>query len=459
MQSELPILRRSTVDAHLASRGGPTDPSHDARLRRGILATDVSRAMAAAMVALFCLLIYGVPVSQAVLEKAKGDDSVLPELFRHFPTKESLRQFEDDVDQASYAKDFTQPRMQEILTRYGRVGNKRAVVGLEGWLYYRPGIAFVGGPGFLDADTLASREKAALDSGDSAIHPDPRPAIFAFHDALAKRGIPLVVFPVPDKAMLEAMHLHGRRDGTSPAPPERGRGSKDADALPVARNIDWSQFLSEMQAHGVVIFDPTPAVIQREEEARFLVQDTHWTPEWMEEVAGSLAAFVTRAATLSPLSSAPVLGSVAQKVSTLGDVAVMLKLPENQTIFTPQEVTIHAVRDGAGEPWQADPKGDVLLLGDSFTNVFSMEPMGWGTAAGLGAQLSRSLGRGVDVIAQNDSGAFATREALARALGAGEDRLAGKKVVIWEFASRELSVGDWKPVDWTVADAARAAPR
>src|SRR5579863_6370687 len=125
MQSELPILPSPTVDAHAGSRGGPTDPSHDVRLRRGVLATDVSRTIAAAMVALFCVLIYGVPLSQAVLEKAKGDDSVLPELFKHFPTKESLRQFEDDVDQASYAKEFTQPRMQELLTRWGRVGNKR----------------------------------------------------------------------------------------------------------------------------------------------------------------------------------------------------------------------------------------------------------------------------------------------------------------------------------------------
>jgi hypothetical protein len=81
---------------------------------------------------------------------------------------------------------------------------------------------------------------------------------------------------------------------------------------------------------------------------------------------------------------------VAQKVSTLGDVAVMLKLPESQTIFTPQETTIHAVHDEADEPWESDPKADVLLLGDSFTNVFSMEPMGWGTAAGLGPQLARS---------------------------------------------------------------------
>jgi hypothetical protein len=90
----------------------------------------------------------------------------------------------------------------------------------------------------------------------------------------------------------------------------------------------------------------------------------------------------------------------------------------------------------------------VLLFGDSFSNIFSLEGMGWGAAAGLGPQLSLALGRPMDVIAQNDSGAFATRQALARELSAGEDRLQGKRVVIWEFASRELSVGDWKPIDW-----------
>jgi hypothetical protein len=88
-----------------------------------------------------------------------------------------------------------------------------------------------------------------------------------------------------------------------------------------------------------------------------------------------------------------------------------------------------------------------LLLGDSFTNVFSLEGMGWGAAAGLAPQLALALARPLDVIAQNDSGAFVTRQALARELAAGNDRLAGKRVVIWEFAARELSAGDWKRIE------------
>jgi alginate O-acetyltransferase complex protein AlgJ len=92
-------------------------------------------------------------------------------------------------------------------------------------------------------------------------------------------------------------------------------------------------------------------------------------------------------------------------------------------------------------------------MGDSFTNVFSLDSMGWGTAAGFGPHLALALGRDIDVIAQNDSGAFATRQALAREIAGGEDRLAGKKVVVWEFASRELAVGDWKPIDWNALTA------
>jgi alginate O-acetyltransferase complex protein AlgJ len=103
-----------------------------------------------------------------------------------------------------------------------------------------------------------------------------------------------------------------------------------------------------------------------------------------------------------------------------------------------------------GQPWQPSETADVLLLGDSFTNIYTQEPMGWGAAAGLAPHLALALGRPVDVLARNDAGAYATRKLLAEALAAGEDRLAGKRVVIWELAARELAVGDFQPFDYTL---------
>jgi alginate O-acetyltransferase complex protein AlgJ len=48
---------------------------------------------------------------------------------------------------------------------------------------------------------------------------------------------------------------------------------------------------------------------------------------------------------------------------------------------------------------------------------------------------------------------------LAKDLARGRDRLAGKKLVIWQFAARELSFGDWKLIDLPeVGDAPKALP-
>jgi hypothetical protein len=417
-------------------RGGPTDPSHDEELRRGILRTRISRRLAWALVLVFLALIYSLPLAQAVMEKLRDEESMLGDLFSRMPTRESLKQYEEDLQNASYAKEAVQPRMQQLLTRFGRVGNQKAVVGQAGWLYYTPGVQYVGGPGFLDADLQATRVKGALDAGDAAIHPDPRPAVLELARALAGRGIRLVLFPVPDKATIQPLQLHGRR-----AP---GGGK-----LPAASNLDYPRFVAEMRQQGVLVFDPAPPALDPADPARFLVQDTHWTPGWMEAVAGQLARFVREQVALPP-APAPAWKVVPVQVSRVGDVVDMLKLPADQTLFSPVTVSVNQVQSADGQPWQPKETADVLLLGDSFTNVFSAPSMGWGEAAGLAPHLARALERDIDLIAQNDSGAFATRKLLSEALGAGEDRLAGKKVVIWELAARELAAGDWKPFRYQV---------
>lgn len=436
----MPDSRSLSLDTHVsARRGGPTDPSHDDRLRRGILDTDVSRATAWALSGAFLLAIYAVPLSQAVFEYLEEEPSSAIEVFKRSPTRENLRSFEKTLEDASYAKTYTQPRVQLWLSQFGRVGNPRAVIGHDGWLFYTPGITHLAGPNFLDRDTQRTRAAAAERTHDEgALQTDPLPAITAFHHMLAARGIRLVLFPVPDKAMLQPRQLHGR---------------VSAGPQPVARNAGWSAFVARLRDQGVLIFDAAPPQLSAADPARFLVQDSHWTPEWMEEVAAHLAQFVAREVKLPPAPAAPVLHAVAQPVERVGDLVDMLKLPEEQALFRPQAITVRQIQNAAGEPWEPDENADVLLMGDSFTNVFSLDRMEWGEAAGLAPQLSAALKRPLDVIAQNDSGAYATRQTLWRQLSHGADRLAGKRVVIWEFASRELSVGDWKMFDWSKQEA------
>src|SRR6187402_449811 len=225
MQSTLPAASATP------ERGGPTDPGHDEQLRRGIIATDITRPAAWLLTLLFLAAIYALPLAQAYLEKHEGEDSSLAELFKRAPTADNLRQVEKGIEDASYAKAWVQPRAQLWLTRFGRVGNKLALIGHHGWLYFTPGVQHVGGPGFLDREAQQSREKDALDAGQTVIHADPLLAILAFQRALAERGARLVLLPMPDKAALEPGPLHGR----------------SGPATPSAQNVDYERFLDELR--------------------------------------------------------------------------------------------------------------------------------------------------------------------------------------------------------------------
>ena len=107
-------------------------------------------------------------------------------------------------------------------------------------------------------------------------------------------------------------------------------------------------------------------------------------------------------------------------------------------------VTLQAVSTPEGWAWSPNADAEILLLGDSFANIYSLPTLGWGGSAGLAAQLSVELGRPVDTLTINDNGSYATRAALASAIRRGRDRLADKKVVVYQFACRELAFGDWR---------------
>ena len=406
-------------------------------LRRGHIYTRVSRPVAWAMVLGFTLLAFGVPVLQAVIEMRRGHRPQVLDLFSRAPTRPNLHAFESELERTAAVKGALQPDVQAVVTAPGGFGNTQAVVGRDGWLFYRPGVDYVMGRGFLDAGFWSQRRRAAVKVHADPPHADPRPAILQFHEACRRAGARLVLVPIPDKAMLQPAQLSRRLSHTSPIPP--------------ANNPSFPRFVNELRAAGVDVFDAAPAVIDRSEAPRFLVQDTHWTPQWMERVARDLAAHIETGVRGLAAPAGEVRVEHLQ-VSRLGDLVDMLRLPAGQKHFSPQAVRTSQVLDGQGRPWRPRKDAEVLLLGDSFTNIYSAEPMGWGESAGFAEQVSRFLRRPLDRISRNDAGAYATRQMLADELAKGRDRLAGKKVVVWQFAVRELTAGDWRPIDMKLSE-------
>jgi SGNH hydrolase-like domain, acetyltransferase AlgX len=265
--------------------GGLTQLTEDERLRRGLIHTEVRRSVAVLLTLVVAAAALVIPVTQGMLEKADGQDQLVLELFHRAPTRDNLEQFETDIEQNSFAKGWVQSRLQLFLTQWLRKGNKKTVVGKDGWLYYAPGITHVSGPGFLQASEIARRGRASH-SGDERIQADPRIAIDAFRRSLAARGIELLLLPVPDKSAVVPGPLQGRTQA----------------GAPVARNQDWQALVEWTKQSGAGLLDITPGAISDTHAPKFLVQDTHWSPTWLAEVAKDLAQLVKSRVQLSAVS-------------------------------------------------------------------------------------------------------------------------------------------------------------
>lgn len=335
----------------------------------------------------------------------------------------AIAALEDDLTERSAVGRAVRPWVQETLVAAG-AGTEQVVLGTNDWLFFRPAVDHITGPGFLQPGELAQRARSGP-SWRAPPAPDPRPAILDFRDQLATRGVELLLLPVPVKAAIQAGQL---------AP---GLGA-DPTAL---ANPSWRPFLDGLEAAGVAVLDPTPVLLEhrRSTGPAYLATDTHWTPEAMEAVARETAARIRALTGESSPGATPPAGADRQ-VTGRGDLAAMLDLPEGSQRFPPETVTVRPT-DRRG------PATEVLLLGDSFANIYASSTMGWGRDAGLAERLAAHLGAPVEALIRNDDGAFASRLELARELAAGRDLLAGKRVVVWELAARELSTGDWRSIE------------
>ncbi|MGD9497500.1 MAG: hypothetical protein AB7Y46_14460 [Armatimonadota bacterium] len=360
----------------------------------------------------FVLLTVLVPVTQLTFELARGGPIQALDVLRQPPTAEGLAQFERALEEQSVVARAVRERWHWLSLVALRAGNQKAVVGREGAIFYRPS---------LDAATAAGFMR------DPAAAGHPLPAIVAFRDCLRRQGVELVLLIAPGKESIYPDWL-SRRYPTQAGPPA---------------NEDMAEFLAELRRQGITAVYPAEALWRgRLGGLMYLRQDTHWTPEGMALAADEL---VRRLPDLGP----PVcrLAVRPMRVTHHGDLYQMLALhPSLPEPMPPETVTVQQVVDaGSGRLVEPDPASAVVLLGDSFTNIYSVAAMGWGDHAGLAEHLALRLGRPVDVIALNDGGVNTARINLARR----PDPLAGKRVVIWQFAARDLVVsnGQWQLIE------------
>jgi alginate O-acetyltransferase complex protein AlgJ len=336
----------------------------------------------------------------------------------------ALSRVESALDDDSLMARALRPPAQLLMTGWLGAGNERVYPGREQWLFYRPDVDYLTGRPFLDPVQLKRRVRDTA-AWDEPPQPDPRKAIVAFKDDLEARGITLIVMPTPHKAAIHPEKL-ARPSGERVAP----------------ENPSFRTFVEQLERDGVLVFNPDVLTSGSGRDDRYLATDTHWRPEAMEAVVERLAAFISERVKLGAVDD-PRYRIERVEASSIGDTARMLDLPEDAGLLASETVWLRRVLQPDGSLWRSSPAADVLVLGDSFSNIYSLESMGWGTSAGFVEQLSYALRRPIDRIVRNDEGAFATRSILQRS----PERLNGKRVVVYQFAERELAFGDWKVID------------
>jgi len=370
-----------------------------------------SRAARVAFVVGFLLLIGSIPLVQTAWELSHSEPVQVLEVLRSTPTAEGLAQYERAVEEHSVVGRQVRERWHWLSLVTLRAGNQKTVVGRGDSVFYRSSLDSAVAPGFMD-------------------HPEaeghPVRAITAFRDCLRERGVELALLVAPGKEAIYPEWLSRRyREQDGPAD-----------------NRDMPAFLDAMQRAGITVVYPAEAMWRaRPGTLMYLKQDTHWTPEGMAVAADELEQALDE-----DLHGSDGLTIRPLQVTCNGDLYDMLGLPSYLHAPLPcQSVTVQQVIDAFGRPVEPDPQSPVVLLGDSFTNIYSLAEMGWGDHAGLGEQLALRLERRVDIIALNDGGVNSARATLVRR----PDALSGKRLVIWQFAARDLVVknGEWEIIE------------
>ncbi len=419
--------------------------------------TKIRPAAAAVFVAFFLIMLFGVFIVDHFMEwsSPRNDTSVsslrslegvseLPEIAEELHQQRfkpsawvtanrkllaRIQQTEDDIEEQGAVASWLRPWAQSGLLFAG-VGNEQVYPGKESWLFYRPDVDSVSGPGFLQPLQLQKRT-SSIAEWEKSPQPDPVSALIDFHQQLAARGIRLLVVLIPVKPEIVPEHFTSRLSGTQ-----------------MVHNSSYKFFVDQLTEAGVWIADVATWMGEYKQQNKkdpFLRTDTHWTPSAMQWVASRLADELNQQLSWSGS------GLASQKTETIsvtnqGDIAAMLDLQPMLSPYPSETVTTLRVTNADGSRWRASAAAELLVLGDSFSNMYSLEAMGWGESGGFVEHLSHALQQPIDRIVRNDQGAFATRQLLARELARGRDRLAGKKVVVYQFAGRELAFGDWQRV-------------
>lgn len=356
----------------------------------------IGRKTAWALSAAFILLICAPGGYQYYYDTHVLGRSEFNDLVERPPTADSLQRFESDLRDQSRFDRWVRHSYWKIQAGIGKAPAS-TTIGFDHFLF--PQFEM----GIYNSYDLSARTSFPAST--------LLPALIDYDSQLRKRGIHLVVFPIPVKACIypEKVAIDYR--------------AEDGPAYPPGY-LDW---LSRVRAAGIDVLDITQLLWREKGDGTdpvYLPADVHWSYRGRAIACDALADHV-----LPLLAGIPRMDFSTQPftVDQEGDMAHWISSGWGATEYP----RIHyqcsrVVRNGA--VYVAGDEAPVLILGDSFTAIGNSDGYGFANELMLRfhipVQALGVMGDPLDL----------PRKMLMQRPGA----LANKKVVIWEFSQRFL---------------------
>ena len=338
--------------------------------------------------AFFLLTIAAVPVVQFVY----GETPIFQWITDTVPAGESLKALEKSIERESVIEGFLIPHIREARFSLLKDGGTNVVAGRDGWLFYEPGLS-------------AITQRPTPDQSNAS---DAILAVTRVRDDLRKKGIRLIVVPVPNKESIYPEKLHHSMAFTG---------------TPIA--AEMRGFFAGCEEAGIETVDLFRAFAKAKSESSnplYLTQDSHWSPEGIRIAAQAVAGKIG-AAQESPFISTPV------NLRRHGDLIGLMRSPALEARFPAESIRSEKI-----SPDAESADSDVLVIGDSFLRIFQHDEP---EDAGFIAHLAKALGHPVTALVNDGGASTLVRQELSRRPGL----LAGKTTVIWEFVERDLRLG------------------
>jgi hypothetical protein len=295
--------------------------------------------------------------------------------------------------------------------------DQRAIVGKDGWLFYR--------------DDLYGMNQGEVQASDN----NPLQRLKELKTFFDEQGIDFLYCPIPDKSDIYFEKLP----------------VDTSSLLGAVINPYYRKFLHDLQLAGIEVIDLLPVFQSAKEndslykKVLFQVHDSHWATPGIIVAAEYIANRIRQYSWYKATATPPIHYTFKDTTCLrTGDLICMLPAAE-RTVYPPDRLDVQQVISPDASVFKSDnPDAPIMIIGDSFAGMFETTSC---NGAGLGAHIAAATGIPVDIVAS------CVDQSRNKLLRARKNNLPKKRCIIQLITARHLyRYALWTPLQIPLQD-------